>query len=55
MVHACNHSNPEAEAEVQGHSLLSTELEASLGYVRPCLKWRWDRDGGEKRERDGLN
>lgn len=48
----------EVEAEVQDNSLLSTESEASRGYMRPCLKWRWGDCGGEggggKRKRDGL-
>jgi hypothetical protein len=39
VVHACGSSSLEAEAEAQGHVWLSSESEASLGYLRPCHKF----------------
>ena len=41
MVHACNHSSQPAEmgeSQMQGHSGLRIEPEASLSYMRHCLK-----------------
>ena len=41
MVHICHPSTWEMEAGgsgVQGHPWLHSEFEASLGYMRPCLK-----------------
>lgn len=52
---ACNHSSQEIEARAYGHSLLSTKFEASLWYLKRCLKW----DGlgvkeEEKQEGEGI-
>lgn len=40
IVHVCNLSTQKVEAggsRVQGHFQLHSELEDSLGYLRPCL------------------
>lgn len=34
-------------SEIQGHSLLQNECEATLGFMRPCLKKKKKRREGE--------
>lgn len=43
VVQTCSSSTWEAkagESEVQGHFLLVSIFEASLGYLRPCQRWK---------------
>jgi hypothetical protein len=41
VIHSCNPSIQEmerGESEIQGQLLLHSKFEASLGYMKPCLK-----------------
>lgn len=38
VVHAYNYSTQEVETAISESKLMRSDLEARLGYLRPCLK-----------------
>lgn len=54
VVQSCNPRPPDGEAggsEVQGHSLIHCQFNASIRYMRPCLHKGKKKDAGKFRER----